>query len=350
MNNHKIVFITHALAGGGSEHVLSILANYFSNVGYEVSIISRTQKDNQYYVNKSVYIEYIKTKSHISFILKARNFVKKVKPSTVISFEYFYNMCSCLICFNLPIRLIISERNDPARVGSGFIKGTLRNLLYRLPDILVCQTEDAKKFFPSYIQKKSVIILNPVMPGLPQPYKGPREKVIVNFCRLNKQKNLSLLIRAFNDFRTFYPDYILHIYGDGPEKASILQLIDSLELNNFVSVFPNCSDIHKRILNASMYISTSDFEGLSNSMLEALAIGLPTICTDCPCGGARMVIEDGVNGILIPVGDKKALVEKMCILAKDSNISNMLSQNAAIMREKLDMNTICKEWKKNVNN
>ncbi|KAA2318184.1 glycosyltransferase, partial [Bacteroides caccae] len=91
-------------------------------------------------------------------------------------------------------------------------------------------------------------------------------------------------------------------------------------------------------------VSTSDFEGLSNSMLEALSMGLPTICTDCPCGGARMVIEDGVNGFLIPVNNQKSLVDKMLLIAGSSELTIKLSNNALKINNKLNVDNICKQW------
>ena len=178
----KITFITHSLAGGGSEHVLTIIANYFATHGYEVTIISRTHKNNQYSIDSHIDVQYVETKSHLIFLRRSRQIIRNIKPNTVISFEYFYNMCAVLICLGLNVKLLISERNDPARVGSGFIKSRIRNILYSFADVLICQTDDAKNYFPDYISKKVFIILNPIMSGLPSKQEKVRDKVIVNFC------------------------------------------------------------------------------------------------------------------------------------------------------------------------
>lgn len=95
-----------------------------------------------------------------------------------------------------------------------------------------------------------------------------------------------------------------------------------------------------------MFVSSSSFEGLSNSMLEAMAIGLPTICTDCPCGGARMIIINGVNGILVPNGDKDALAQAMAQVADDSKLAAYLSKNAMKIREDLSIKKIARLWEK----
>ena len=250
----------------------------------------------------------------------------------------------CPFCLGLNVKLLISERNDPARVGSGFIKSRIRNILYSFADVLICQTDDAKNYFPDYIRKKVFIILNPIMSGLPSKQEKVRDKVIVNFCRLNKQKNIPLLISAFEEFCNIHPDYELHIYGDGAEKETILDIIYSKHLERIIKVFPNTPNVHELVINAAMFVSTSDFEGLSNSMLEALSMGLPTICTDCPCGGARMVIEDGVNGFLIPVNNQKSLVDKMLLIAGSSELTIKLSNNALKINNKLNVDNICKQW------
>ena len=79
-----------------------------------------------------------------------------------------------------------------------------------------------------------------------------------------------------------------------------------------------------------MFVSSSDFEGLSNSMLEAMAMGIPTICTDCPCGGAKMVIENGINGLLTPVGDKDELSAAMQQVADNSQIAHVVTSKSVL--------------------
>lgn len=113
-----------------------------------------------------------------------------------------------------------------------------------------------------------------------------------------------------------------------------------------LSFHPAVSDVHERIKDAYMFVSSSDFEGLSNSMLEAMAMGIPTICTDCPCGGARMVIENGVNGLLTPVGDKDKLSAAMQRVADNSQIAHNIGKEAQKIRSKLSTDIIVGEWRK----
>lgn len=345
MEKLKIVFISNHLYGGGSERVLITLANYFCDK-YDVSIISFENKKT-YPISKNIKLFNVGQGNNLLIQAKRiRKLLTTLKPNVVISFEYFVNLCTVIASHGLDSRIIVSERNDPAIVGSGMIKDRLRNYLYSKVFKLVCQTNDAKEYFPEYIKEKTVVIMNPLKNGLPLPYVGIRNKEIVTFCRLNKQKNLQLLIKSFGRFYEYFNDYKLTIYGDGPEKGDLIKLINLMNLNECIKLVPNTKDVHSLILKSSMFVSSSDYEGLSNSMLESLAIGLPTICTDCPCGGARMVIENNFNGLLVPTNDEVALFLAMKKIATNSEYANVLSQNASQIKQKLSINKIALQWER----
>ncbi len=343
-NKKKLVFVADHLFGGGSERVLTLLANSFNQKGYEVSIIA-FHSDKSYPLNDGVKVCNISNPNNLLLsIIDLRKSIKRSESKVLISFGYSINILTLIACVGLKIRTIVSERNDPSRVGGGSFKRILRNIVYRRCSILVCQTEDARRYFPKSIQKKSVIIMNPIKNDLPKPYLGKRNKEIVNFCRLHKQKNLYLLIDAFVDFHIIHQDYVLKIYGDGPERDNIVSYLYQHGNTSEIELVGNVSDVHHRIIESAMFVSSSDFEGLSNSMLEAMAIGLPVICTDCPCGGARMIIVDGKNGILVPVRNKEELTKAMERIVTDEKLSQRLSSNAILIREELSIDTISKEW------
>ena len=343
MMNNKILFLCNCLHNGGAQRVLVSLANYMAEQGYDVSIIA-SFNNGSYPLHESIKVKYVGYGKYLKFIKVARTEIKLEQPKVVISFEYFFNLLASLACLGLKTRLIISERNDPSRVGSGFIKDRLRNFLYRFADVLVCQTPDAKNYFPLYIRKKTVVIPNPLKPNLPSKYIGQRKKVVVTFCRLNSQKNLPMLIEAFYEFSKSYSDYRLKIYGDGEEKFNIENLVSQYNLTSKVSILNSCDNIHELVIDSAMFVLPSNYEGLSNSMLEAIAIGLPSICTDCPCGGARMIIEPEKNGLLIPVGDTNALIMAMNKLAEDESFAEKISNEGIKLRDQLSIQTISNKW------
>lgn len=340
----KIAFVSNHLFGGGSERVLTSLANFFYDKGYNTSIIA-FDAQQRYPINEDISISEI---GDTSSLFKQSNAIRRELkyqvPDIIISFEYFVNLATIIAARGLKAKIIVSERNDPARVGSGFGKDQLRNWLYKHCDTLVCQTPDARDYFPEIIQQHSVVISNPIKAGLPEPYEGQRRHIVVNFCRLNEQKNLNLLIDSFSDFHKEYPDYSLVIYGDGPEKGKIERYVKERNLQQSILLLPNASDVHSQILDSMMFVSSSDYEGLSNSMLEAMAIGLPTVCTDCPCGGARMIIKDGVNGLLVPVKDRAAMANAMKRIADNESFASSLSQQGARLRNDLSLSKIAEQW------
>lgn len=341
--DNKILFLCNCLHNGGAQRVLVSLANNMAEQGFDVYIIASFD-NGSYPLHSNIKVKYVGYRKYFKFISIARSEIKRLKPKVVISFEYFFNLLASIACLGLKTKLIISERNDPSRVGSGFIKDRLRNFLYRFADVLVCQTPDAKNYFPLYIQKKTVVIPNPLKPNLPYKSVVERKREVVTFCRLNSQKNLPMLIGAFFEFSKTHPDFILKIYGDGEEKLNIENLVKQYGLTSKVSILKPCDNVHELVIDSAMFVLPSDYEGLSNSMLEAIAIGLPSICTDCPCGGARMIIDHEKNGILIPVGDTNALLAAMNKIADDKDLSASLSLEGLKLRDKLSIQAISNRW------
>lgn len=351
MKNKEVIFVSNFLGDGGAARVISVLAEGFAVQGYKVTICSYPFKNREEY-HHSDKVNYIKFNMNhqqgvlykIERIIKLRNEIKKHKSAVVISFEYFMNMQTVVAMIGLKNKLIISERNDPARVGGEMPTKQIRNFLYQFADSLVCQTQEALEYFPKNIQKKSVVILNPVKENLPERWRGKRRKDIVNFCRLEKQKNLPLLIDAFDKFHKEHRDYTLTIYGDGKERSSLEEYIKGKRLDEYITLHHAVSDVHDRIKDAMMFVSSSNYEGLSNSMIEAMSMGLPTICTDCPCGGAKLVIENGKNGFLVSTANCEELCRAMCDVADNRDLRNIMSIESEKVRMRLSKDNIVSEW------
>lgn len=248
------------------------------------------------------------------------------------------------------IGLITSERNDPAKFEGTETTMAFIRKMYPKADCMVFQSPDAMQWYKNHTNVNGRVIFNPVKPDLPVRYIGKRQKKIVNFCRISNQKNLHLLVNAFTLFLREFPDYELYIFGDSVGNGaegyleSVMETVQSLNLEDKVFVFPAQKDIHRMVADYAMFVSSSDYEGMSNSMLEAMAIGLPTICTDCPAGGARAVIKDHENGILVPVGDAQAMADAMKEVASDFDLAEKLSENGVKIRDDLSVDKIVNQW------
>lgn len=353
MDNYSkkdVILVTNILGNGGSGRVMATLANYLNDQNYNVRVYSFVDNYDTYEINNKINNVLIKCKNKNKILKKferiylLRKIFKENERATIISFEYFVNMQTILAALCLKNKIIISERNDPSRQGNKFFINKLRNLLYRKSNILVCQTQDAKDYFPNKIKEKSIIIPNPIMSNLPNRFVGERKKEIVTFCRIEKQKNLKLLIDAYSLLSNEYPEYKLSIYGEGKQKQELINYVNSIGMENKINFYGFCDDIHYKIIKSTMFVSSSDYEGISNSMIEAMAIGLPCIVTDCPCGGARMIIEDRINGILVPVNDIEALYREMKNVINDNRLAYKLSCNGELIKQKLRQENICKMW------
>ena len=347
----NILFLIAQLGNGGAERVSTELANEMHRRGYRISIIVFNDTLTEYEVDAGIDVRILeKPENKVGFFKRVsllRKKIDSISPDYIIELgfagRYLY-----LGGISRKYRVITSCRNAPSLYCSDGLKNKLwrvvRDKYQKQSYKIVFQTEDAKRYFADSIQKKSKIIPNPIKEGLPERYEGRRDKRIVAFSRLNKQKNLTMLLKGYALFREKHPDYSLEIYGRGEELNNLIQEAQILGISETVRFCGFCPDIHNKILSARMFVSTSDYEGISNSMLEALGIGLPVICTDCPVGGARMAIESGVNGILIPVRDQDALVREMNRLAEDDILVESMSSNAVAIKERLSIRTIADEW------
>jgi len=175
---------------------------------------------------------------------------------------------------------------------------------------------------------------------------GDREKRIVAVNRLSQQKNIFMLLRAMKRVLDVFPEYVLEIYGKGEQREELEKYAKELNISDNVKFMGQKANVQTYIVNASVFVSSSDFEGMSNSMLEAMAIGLPVVCTDCPIGGASMVIKNNINGILTPVGDDRIFADEIIGLLKNPEKAKRLGKQASELREQLNVKKIAKEWEK----
>jgi len=282
-----------------------------------------------------------------------RSFFNEHPDSAVIAFLYDSIFLS-LLSVGKNNRLIISERGDPAQTSSETTRAFIRSGFKRA-DAFVFQSPGVEQWYKANTPVRGTVIFNPVKSGLPEPFSGERKKRVVNFCRISAQKNLVMLIDAFAVFHSRFPDYELYIYGDseGNDTQGYMDCvnaeIEKCGAAECVRILPARRDVHSLIYDCAMFVSSSDYEGMSNSMLEAMAMGMPCVCTDCPAGGARAVIKDGENGLLTRVGDAQELAEAMMKIADDPSLAEKLGRNAAKIRECQSEDKITDKWMEIVN-
>ena len=390
-SNKKILMVMPVMKGGGAERVASLLLNEFNRNGYDCEFLLTSSKKEDsinrdlnpdipiasVYGNKNSLVfmalrvlsslickpfellgisvpacfAYLSFFSQYHAEIKAlRDKLEKEPETKVVSFLQPSVPITLIATKKLPNRVVISERGDPKRLlkkryGYNFIKK-----YYQRADAVVFQTNDAKAAYPENISTKGTVIFNPINDKLPEPYFGEREKYVTTFCRISRQKNLPVLVEAFAEFHKEFSDYRLKIIGEpqnDDDRASLSEtkaLADKLGITDYIDFLPFSTQVHDLIIRDAMYVNSSDYEGMSNAMLEAMAIGMPVVCTDCPIGGANAVIKNNGNGILTEVGNAKEMCEAMKKIASDKSFAERLSQNAAQIRYDLSLENTAKKW------
>ena len=344
----RIVFFVGTLKGGGAERVISILANKLAQKeAFDITILLYYDNIIFYCVNDNVRIVSAEKNTGSRNIFKNTLFIRdffKKNADAVISFLAPFNMLAIASIIGLKIPIIVADRNDPRKIPQNFLLRQLRNLLYIFADFVVLQTEDNRNYF-NYLKRCSVIN-NPI--DIKFNSNNPKkEKTIIDVGRLVKQKNHELLINAFVEIHKKYDDYKLVIFGDGDHKKHLAELIQELSLNDCVFLKGSTNDILTEMSRSQVFVLPSNYEGMPNSLIEAMCLGLPVISTRV--SGAKDLIVENENGILIDVGNKEQLIEKLSDLINSEEKREILGKNAKKIYDRLNSDRIVAEWEKLIN-
>lgn len=190
--------------------------------------------------------------------------------------------------------------------------------------------------------KNMVVIPNPITNK--HNYKSTNEnKIVIAAGRLVKQKNFISLIRVWEKVAEKFPDWILQIWGTGDQSETLTQMIENKHLQDNVKLMGYTKEIIKEMNNSSIFSLSSEYEGFPLVTLEAMSVGLPIVSYTCPTG-PKDLIDDGVDGYLIPQGDELLFAEKLCFLIEHQNIRKQMGQNAFDKSKCYSIDSIVKTW------
>lgn len=334
-----VVFAIGSLHGGGAERVVSVWASALARKGYRVSVIVYARFENEYPIDERVAVHPIADSEEqcnaMSLLARLRCFrsaLKALKPDVIISFLPVIQVYISLASIGLRIPRVETIRNNPWRVDllqTKFAKLWLR--CFKTCRALILQSEDQKPFFSKAVQKKAVVIPNPINSLYienPKAEYNAASHNIVAAGRLTGQKNYPMMIDALKRVLQHYEDASLRIYGVGELENELRSYVKENGLEGSVHFMGRSNELYRVYQGADVYVMSSDYEGMPNALAEAMAIGLPCISTDCKTG-PRDLIDDGKNGYLVPCGDAEALADRiMRIFAMSDDEQRALGASA----------------------
>lgn len=359
----KIAFLVNSLGKGGAERVVVNLAAHFWRRGYAVLLVTSRRQQEEYSVDFPVRRRLLEEEidgapfGRLGRIPARVRGLKKIwrqeRPDMIVSFIGKMNLYAMISVRHMKIPVILSVRSDPAREYPSWVQKKMADVLFPKAAGVIFQTKEAMRAFPAPVQDRAAVLPNALdesfMAGR---CSGPRDDEIVMVGRLDANKNHQLLLRAFAKIQQDYPAVRVVIYGGGlagsDTKPMLQALCEKLGISDKVYFMGRQPDIRRKIERARIFVLASDYEGMPNALLEAMATGLAVISTDCPCGGPGSVIRSGENGILIPVGDEEALQQALRKILDDPSLEEALGSEAAKIAQHLCPERVCTQWQKEI--
>lgn len=316
----KICIAIHGLAHAGAERVAASWANYLVKQGHSVFVLVYGPCEDTYNLDKKVRIVPIADTRETYFQMSKgkqlfciRKIIRNERPQVIVSFLPKMQISMMLATLGMRVKRIETVRNNPWMDKDVEGKRFLWNLCFYRSDVIIVQTKEQSLYFSERLQKKCVVISNPVSPGFSSKQKVYDDEKIRRFvavARINKQKNYPLMVQAFAQAVQETPDCTLDIFGAGtPDKTADLQeLIDKLGMTDSIHMRGWQKDIAALLPSYDAFLMSSDYEGMPNALAEAMASGLVCLSTDCRTGPKDM-IDSGVSGFLATTGDLEAFSE-----------------------------------------
>lgn len=352
----SIAFFVKTFEGGGAQRVMATLAKEFVAQGHRVSIVtmfhaesydlpSEVEIFNMGIDRTDLSVDHNREKIRNAGLFLSRKSIDTVVVGSTSAPLYKYALEMKTRCnFRVIAQMTNAPDSSPRLPEQRKERDEVFELLDRIGSGFVFQTPYERDYFNQSIREKSVIINNPIMDFDIEPYNGERRKVVVSAGRLDEQKNFHLLLHSFAIFGQKHPDYRLEIYGRGHMEKSLRDEAHSLGIDGKVDFCGFSLEWHKKLWDCAMFVQSSDYEGVSNVLLEALCLGVPTVSTDCPAYGARMFLNNGESGFLVPARNELALADAMHELASNPHLGKRFSKNSVQIKDALSVKSIVKQY------
>ncbi len=354
----RVFFIIPALHGGGAERVLLSILRYIDRSKFKPNLVLFVKK-GELLSEIPPDIELVVLNSRWLILIKLAKLLREEKPDAVVSFMWYANLMSLLagLLGRIKKGFIVCERYGLENSEEGQLAEFMRRLAIRffypgaslvlINSKAMGQQMESISRIPS---DKLSVIYNPIdierVKELSEEHADIEEEnvpLIIAIGRLTSQKGFDILLKAFKIVHSDGIKSRLIILGKGEEEgrlkklASELGIVDSVSLSGFVQ------NPYKYLVRSDLFVLSSLYEGFPNVLLEALALGVPSIATRCPTGPEE-IITDGINGILVPPADEKALAEAIKRLLTDEDLRKRLGEAGKKRAEDFRVEKIIKEY------
>lgn len=333
------MIVTGGLGTGGLERISCFIANKFCEKGWKVVILTLLQQSFDrnafHHLNENVdVVSFDKKYDPLFHKIKAikvwrkmiKDSIKQYQPNSILAMTFKIASMVCLFSPKYANRVTVREISDPKSKVRNQLINRITEFLCRKVKNIIFQTKWEKACFHKKIQNKGVVIPNPLSIK-PTNYGNYNDKTMFTLSRLTiNQKRQDVMIRAFELFHKTHNDYHLKIYGQGDDKDKLLDIISKTTCQNNISIENPISNVHDTVLNYRCFLLTSDFEGMSNALLECYSLGIPCISSDWP--GVEDVITNKVDGLIYKRQDIIELANLMTLIAEDDELCKTLTNNA----------------------
>lgn len=314
-----ILFISRGMAYGGSGRCISVFSGQLAKAGYQVSLLVLRDYATEYAIAPDINVirtHFMTDKVKVGKIdVLCRWFpeiiksMKRLSPDLVIPFGV--DICLLAMIGNFyNKRICVTVRSDPAREPANRIFRMLRDFIYRRAPYIWVQNDQQKEWFRNFAQDQFVTVPNPIREEICKQsvvYSGKMHRFIT-LGRLSKQKNQALLINAFGKISKKHKYVTLDIYGEGELRKELEEQIKRIGCEKSIFLRGRTENVIEALEAADAFILSSNHEGMPNALMEAMALGLPCISTDCNTG-PRDLVTDKENGRLVPCNDVERLYE-----------------------------------------
>ncbi|MEX0382539.1 glycosyltransferase family 4 protein [Spiribacter sp. 1M153] len=360
----RVLFVVSSMHGGGAERVAALLCNHWVAEGHHVTLMPTfSGRGNCLYpLDERVRLDYLADRvgnRRQTLINKARRFtalrkaIRDIQPDVIVSFLTDVNVAAVLAAWGLKVPVVVSERTYPPALPLRRSLEALRRWVYPKATSVVVQTERGCSWLERYCPRaQGRVIPNPVFYPLPageprlEPARiiPPPAKVILAVGRLGEEKGFAHLIQAFGELAPDRPDWHLVILGEGGERRQLETRRDGVGLSDRVHVPGRAGNPGDWYALADVYVMSSRFEGFPNTLLEAMAHGLPVVSFDCATGPAE-ILREGVDGYLVPPEQgAEGLSRALAVLMDDESTRKTMGHAATDVRERFSPERVMAAW------